>query len=64
MDEEEYFDIYDTPPMRAALGLYTGHRASAGISPLLADDEDGKERALRRLREARKTPHREENNES
>lgn len=63
MDEDEYFDIYDTPPMRAALGLYSGHRTSAGISPLLADDEDWNERALRRLCKERKTHHREENNE-
>lgn len=60
--EEEYFDIYDTPTMRAALGLYTGHRAPGEAAPLSEYDEDETDALARRIKRGRKSKHSEEDN--
>lgn len=37
MSHENRFDIYDSLPMRAALGLFSGHRPPGGSEPTYTD---------------------------
>lgn len=38
---DDVFDIYATPPMRAALGLYAGHRVPGEGTPPCGDVGEG-----------------------
>ncbi len=49
MDFKHNFDIYDSPAMRAALGLYTGHRAPPELPPILDEDEEALPPSARKL---------------